>query len=95
MVGSARSVFIFKYTRRLDVVSALHCSLWPIQAWFTLLSTGIDGIYVDIPYWMTHFEGWENSWASFDDYNMNAVAPLAPRQSEEAGVRYVPSSIEK
>ncbi len=34
--------------------------------------TGIDGIYVDIPYWMTHFEGWENSWASFDDYTVAA-----------------------
>src|SRR6202167_3915726 len=30
-------------------------------------ATGIDGIYVDIPYWMTHFTGWEDSWASFDD----------------------------
>lgn len=33
-----------------------------------IAATGIDGIYVDIPYWMTHFEGWENTWASFDDY---------------------------
>src|SRR5499427_5844313 len=32
-----------------------------------IAQTGIDGIYIDIPYWMTHFEGWENSWASFDD----------------------------
>jgi hypothetical protein len=32
-----------------------------------IAATGIDGIYVDIPYWMTHFDGWENSWASFDD----------------------------
>ena len=32
-----------------------------------IAGTGIDGIYIDIPYWMTHFEGWENSWASFDD----------------------------
>ena len=31
-----------------------------------------DGIYVDIPYWMTHFEGWETSWASFDDYTVAA-----------------------
>jgi hypothetical protein len=31
-----------------------------------IAATGIDGIYVDIPYWMTHFDGWENSWASFD-----------------------------
>jgi len=35
-------------------------------------ATGIDGIYVDIPYWMTHFDGWENSWASFDDYTVAA-----------------------
>ncbi|NIT51744.1 MAG: hypothetical protein GWO41_03105, partial [candidate division Zixibacteria bacterium] len=35
-------------------------------------ATGIDGVYVDIPYWMTHFEGWENSWASFDDYTVAA-----------------------
>lgn len=37
-----------------------------------IASAGIDGIYVDIPYWMTHFEGWENSWASFDDYTVRA-----------------------
>src|SRR3954467_8474754 len=37
-----------------------------------IASTGIDGIYVDIPYWMTHFEGWETSWASFDDYTVAA-----------------------
>jgi hypothetical protein len=33
-------------------------------------ATGIDGIYVDIPYWMTHFTGWENTWASFDVYTV-------------------------
>src|SRR4051812_38031212 len=37
-----------------------------------IAATGIDGIYVDIPYWMTHFEGWEASWASFDDYTVAA-----------------------
>jgi len=37
-----------------------------------IAGTGIDGIYVDIPYWMTHFEGWEDSWASFDDYTVAA-----------------------
>lgn len=31
-----------------------------------IAATGIDGIYVDIPYWMTHFTGWEDTWASFD-----------------------------
>jgi hypothetical protein len=35
-----------------------------------IAATGIDGIYVDIPYWMTHFEGWEKTWASFDDYTV-------------------------
>jgi hypothetical protein len=35
-----------------------------------IAETGIDGIYVDIPYWMTHFTGWENTWASFDDYTV-------------------------
>lgn len=37
-----------------------------------IAATGIDGIYVDIPYWMTHFEGWEKTWASFDDYTVEA-----------------------
>jgi len=37
-----------------------------------IAETGIDGIYIDIPYWMTHFEGWEDSWASFDDYTVSA-----------------------
>lgn len=35
-----------------------------------IAATGIDGIYIDIPYWMTHFDGWETSWASFDDYTV-------------------------
>jgi len=35
-----------------------------------IAATGIDGIYVDIPYWMTHFNGWEDTWASFDDYTV-------------------------
>jgi hypothetical protein len=37
-----------------------------------IAATGIDGIYIDIPYWMTHFTGWENTWASFDDYTVAA-----------------------
>ena len=37
-----------------------------------IAGTGIDGIYVDIPYWMTHFDGWENTWASFDDFTVDA-----------------------
>ena len=37
-----------------------------------IAGTGIDGIYVDIPYWMTHFDGWEDTWASFDDHTVAA-----------------------
>jgi len=37
-----------------------------------IAGTGIDGIYIDIPYWMTHFDGWEDSWASFDEYTVAA-----------------------
>ncbi|MBW4028881.1 MAG: hypothetical protein HIU93_16060 [Acidobacteria bacterium] len=37
-----------------------------------IAGTGVDGIYVDIPYWMTHFTGWEDSWASFDDSTVAA-----------------------
>lgn len=37
-----------------------------------IAGTGIDGVYVDIPYWMTHFKGWEDSWVSFDDYTLAA-----------------------
>ena len=37
-----------------------------------IAGTGIDGVYVDIPYWMTHFNGWEDTWASFDDYTVAA-----------------------
>lgn len=35
-----------------------------------IAETGVDGVYIDIPYWMTHFEGWEDSWASFDTYTI-------------------------
>jgi hypothetical protein len=38
----------------------------------SITKTGIDGIFVDIPYWMTHFDGWEDTWASFDDYTVKA-----------------------
>jgi hypothetical protein len=37
-----------------------------------IAATGIDGVYVDIPYWMTHFTGWEDTWASFDDSTVAA-----------------------
>ena len=35
-----------------------------------IAGTGIDGVYIDIPYWMTHFTGWEDTWASFDPYTV-------------------------
>ena len=37
-----------------------------------IAGTGVDGIYVDIPYWMTHFDGWEDTWASFDESTVAA-----------------------
>jgi len=37
-----------------------------------IAATGIDGVYVDIPYWMTHFDHWEDTWVSFDDYTVSA-----------------------
>ncbi|MCB0284720.1 MAG: hypothetical protein KDF60_19210 [Calditrichaeota bacterium] len=37
-----------------------------------IAATGIDGIFIDIPYWMTHFDGWEDTWASFDVYTVEA-----------------------
>jgi len=37
-----------------------------------MTATGIDGIYIDIPYWMCHFKGWQDSWASFDKYTVAA-----------------------
>jgi hypothetical protein len=37
-----------------------------------IATTGIDGVYVDIPYWMTHFDGWEDTWVSFDDSTVAA-----------------------
>ncbi len=46
-----------------------------------IAGTGVDGIYVDIPYWMTHFTGWEDSWASFDD---NTVAAFKQRTGLDA-----------
>ncbi len=48
-----------------------------------IAATGIDGIYVDIPYWMTHFEGWEDTWASFDDYTVAEFKKLTGLNAEE------------
>jgi hypothetical protein len=46
-----------------------------------IAGTGIDGIYVDIPYWMTHFDGWEDTWASFD---ANTVAAFREKAGLDA-----------
>lgn len=35
-----------------------------------IAATGVDAIYFDVPYWMTHFDGWEETWASFDKYTV-------------------------
>lgn len=42
-----------------------------------IAATGIDGVFVDIPYWMTHFDGWEDSWASFDNYTLAAFKAVS------------------
>jgi hypothetical protein len=53
-----------------------------------IAASGIDGIYVDIPYWMTHFHGWQDSWASFDDYTVAAFESktgLSPKTDIKLG----------
>jgi hypothetical protein len=58
-----------------DVWISPYASDWRVlymQRVRQIAATGIDGIYVDIPYWMTHFTGWEDSWASFDDATVAA-----------------------
>jgi hypothetical protein len=58
-----------------DVWVTPYASQWRtiyMQRVRQIAGTGIDGIYVDIPYWMTHFDGWEDTWASFDDYTVAA-----------------------
>jgi hypothetical protein len=35
-----------------------------------MAATGIDGIYVDVAFWMTHFSDWDTSWSSFDKYTV-------------------------
>lgn len=42
-----------------------------------IAATGMDGVFVDIPYWMTHFEGWEDTWASFDNYTLAAFKAVS------------------
>ncbi|HID92514.1 MAG TPA: T9SS type A sorting domain-containing protein [bacterium (Candidatus Stahlbacteria)] len=37
-----------------------------------IAKTNIDAIYVDVPYFMTMYEGWWDSWASFDPNTISA-----------------------
>jgi hypothetical protein len=58
-----------------DVWISPYASVWRkiyMERVRQIAATGIDGIYVDIPYWMTHFDGWEKTWASFDTYTLAA-----------------------
>src|SRR5205823_14493480 len=53
-----------------------------------IAGTGLDGVYVDLPYWMTRFKDWENPWASLDKYTVAAfhrVAGLDPRHDMRLG----------
>ena len=52
-----------------------------------IATTGIDGVYIDIPYWMTHFTGWEDTWASFDTYT---VAEFKKRTGFDAFTDFKP-----
>ena len=52
-----------------------------------IAATGIDGVYVDIPYWMTHFNKWEDTWASFDKYT---VAEFKKRTGINALTDFMP-----
>ncbi len=52
-----------------------------------ITATGIDGVYIDVAYWMWLYEGWENSWASFDDYT---VAEFKNRTGLDAKKDFIP-----
>lgn len=52
-----------------------------------IAATGIDGVYIDIPYWMTHFDNWEDTWASFDSYT---VAEFKKRTGFDAFTDFKP-----
>jgi len=52
-----------------------------------IAATGIDGVYIDIPYWMTHFDKWEDTWASFDTYT---VAEFKKRTGFDAFTDFTP-----
>ncbi len=69
-----------------DVWISPYASEWRktyMQRVREIAATGIDGIYVDIPYWMTHFEGWEDTWASFDDYTVAEFKKLTGLNAKE------------
>ncbi len=53
-----------------------------------IAATGIDGVYIDIPYWMTHFRGWGDTWASFDKYTVETFREetgINPQEDMELG----------
>jgi hypothetical protein len=52
-----------------------------------IAATGIDGVYIDVAYWMWLYEGWENSWVSFDDYT---VAEFKKRAGIDARKDFIP-----
>jgi hypothetical protein len=52
-----------------------------------IAATGIDGVYIDVAYWMWLYEGWENSWASFDDYT---VAAFKEKTGVDARKDFIP-----
>ncbi|MFQ6126622.1 MAG: hypothetical protein ACE5R6_18710 [Candidatus Heimdallarchaeota archaeon] len=81
------AVFDYEYARKHNIHWLLEEGMEE-DAWITpyarewraqfmdivrkLAGTGVDALYVDTAYWMSHFSGWENSWASFDSYTMKA-----------------------
>ncbi len=52
-----------------------------------IAATGIDGVYIDVVYWMWLYEGWEDSWASFDVYT---VAEFKKRTGINALKDFIP-----
>jgi len=56
-----------------------------------IAATGIDGIYIDVPYWMCSYEGWLDSWASFDDYT---VAEFKEKTGLDARKDFIPGDFQ-
>lgn len=52
-----------------------------------IAATGIDGIYIDVAYWMCSYKGWENKWASYDKYT---VAAFKKKTGLDAKKAFVP-----